>query len=105
LDTLNKIIDIMKQNKIMQKQLTAHLGLGEGTFAEWKSGKSKSYIKYISQISEFLGVSTDYLLGNEQKEKSLPSEKEKLLELYDLLGDEGKANLLDQAKLLIQARK
>lgn len=31
---------------------------------EWKSGRSKSFMKYIPQIAEFYGVSADWILGN-----------------------------------------
>jgi len=100
LDTLNKIIEKLKQCGKTQKNLTDFLGLEKGIFSAWKAGRSNSYLKYISQISEFLEVSTDYLLGNEQKEKSPLSKESELAEILSLLNDKGAAKVLEYAKLL-----
>ena len=62
MDTLNKILSLLKEQKKTQKELMEHLGLGKTAFTGWKSGANTSYLKYISKIAEFLGVSTDYLL-------------------------------------------
>jgi transcriptional regulator with XRE-family HTH domain len=71
MDTFAKIVMLLKQKKLTQKDLTDHLGLSRSVFTDWKSGKNTSYIKHIGAISELLGVSTDFLLG---KEKSPPSD-------------------------------
>ncbi len=61
--TLEKIIQLLEIKEKNQKDLTDYLGLGKNTFSNWKAGHNHSYLKYINQISAFLGVSTDYLLG------------------------------------------
>lgn len=68
MSTLDKIQALLKEQKKTQKDLMDYLGLEKSTFTTWKSPKSKnkSYKKYIKEIAEFLGVSTDYLLGTEQ---------------------------------------
>lgn len=105
METLNKIIELLKQKNKTQKDLTDYLGLSKYIFSDWKSAKSNSYLKYISKIAEFLNVSADYLLGTEQKEKSLSSEQDKLLSMYNSLGEEGKAMLLQQARILLKAKE
>lgn len=67
LDTLNNILELLKKNKKTQKQLTDYLGLSQNVFTEWKSNRNSSYIKHIPKIAEFFNVSTDYLLGRENK--------------------------------------
>lgn len=79
MDTLSKILTIMKHKNISNSAIAEHLGISVSQISNWKSGNNTSYLKYISQISEFLEVSADYLLGTEQKEKSM-SEKDKLIE-------------------------
>ena len=68
MSTLDKIQALLKEQKKTQKDLMDYLGLEKSTFTTWKSPKSKnkSYKKYIKEIAEFLGGSTDYLLGTEQ---------------------------------------
>ena len=54
-----------------QKELTNYLGLNSVAFSEWKSGKSKSYRKYLIEISEFFNVSLDYLVYGKEIQNTL----------------------------------
>lgn len=84
-NTLQRIISVMSDKGIMQKDLTDALGLSEPSFAAWKSGRNQSYLKYLHAIANFLNVSVEYLKGEtEQKEKPLSENEEKLRELYEL---------------------
>lgn len=72
----NIILELNNQNK-KQKELTDYLGITKNAFTDWKSGRIKSYMKYLPQIAEFLGVSVDYLLDDGNKKSpdtSLDSE-------------------------------
>ncbi len=61
LDNITKLLD---ERKIKQIELTNYLGVTKNTFSNWKSGRTQSYMKYLPQIAEFLGVSVDSLSGN-----------------------------------------
>lgn len=63
--TLNKIIQILKERKIKQIELTNYLGVSKNIFTDWKSGRNTSYMKHLPKIAEFFNVSVDYLLGKE----------------------------------------
>lgn len=65
--TLNNIITEMNRQNKRQKDLTDYLQLTKNAFTDWKSGKSKSYMKYLPQIAKYLNVSVDYLLADENK--------------------------------------
>ena len=41
---------------------------------EWRSGRSKSYMKYIPQIAAFYSVSADWILGSSTEKN--PTQKE-----------------------------
>lgn len=69
LETLDIITNLLKQQHKKQKDLTDFLGLGKNAFTTWKSGHTKSYKKYLPEIAEFFGVSTDYLLGRTEEPK------------------------------------
>ena len=62
--TLNKILELLNKQGKQQKDLAEFLGINKNNITDWKSGKSKSYTKYLPQIATFLGVSVDYLVGN-----------------------------------------
>jgi transcriptional regulator with XRE-family HTH domain len=53
----------MKAKKISQVEICEKLGLTKNNFTDWKADRSRSYMKYIFQIADILGVSVDYLKG------------------------------------------
>ncbi len=60
---VDKISELLLQKNKTQKELTDYLGLDKSTFSAWKNGKSKSYNRYLKEISLFLGVSVNELVG------------------------------------------
>ena len=91
-----------------QKELTNYLKLNNVAFSEWKSGKSKSYRKYLIEIAEFFDVSIDYLVYG--KEKSSPAEQltddeQELLTYYKELDLMKKGQVLERAKVLFEQSK
>ncbi len=103
LDIINKILSIMKEKKISQKSLADFLDVGEYTISQWKKGTTKSYIKYIDKIADFLGVSTDYLLGT--TEITLGEKQAKIIELTSQLTEEEQEEVIKYAELLKRGRK
>lgn len=63
MDTMAVILSIMKEKGITQKDICKAIGVGAPKFTDWKTGRVRSYHKYIPQIAEYLGVSADMLLG------------------------------------------
>ncbi len=51
MDILDRITMLLGNRE--QKELTNYLKLNNVAFSEWKSGKSKSYRKYLIEIAEF----------------------------------------------------
>ena len=62
---IQNIIKLLKEQGKTQKSLTDYLGITQNAFTDWKSGRIKSYTKHLPKIADYLGVSVDYLLGNE----------------------------------------
>ena len=63
-----------------QKQFASILGTTDKTVSAWRTGRSKSYTKYLPQIAEALGTTTEYLLtGNGPKQKRAVSESDTAL--------------------------
>ena len=93
--TLDRIILVMKEQGITQKQLTEHLGLGKSTFSSWKAELNESYKKYLPEIARYLKVSVSYLSGEtEHKDAFL---------LTDFLQEYGK-DVTEYAKM-VEERK
>ena len=91
-------------------KLEKQLNLGNGTIGKWgKNGRQPTYDKAVA-VASALGVSADYLLTGEQKEKPAPDwdglspAKKKLLDMIDGLSNEQCEKLLgiiEEAKKLL----
>lgn len=62
---LDRILTLLDEKNLQQKDLSDYLGLSKNTMTGWKNGNNSSYKRYLPQIAEFFGVSVDYLLGKE----------------------------------------
>jgi transcriptional regulator with XRE-family HTH domain len=77
---------LCKSNGITVTALCEKITGSKGNLSTWKKNNIRN--DYLVKISEYFNVSTDYLLGNEQKEKSLPplSDKDReAMELFEKL--------------------
>lgn len=105
MDILDRISNLLGARE--QRELTNYLGLNAVAFSEWKSGKSKSYRKYLIEISEFFNVSIDYLVyGKESYSNAEFSDnKQELLNLYDHMSELNQGKLIGYAQRLIEEQK
>lgn len=65
MEVLTRILMLLDEKHIQQKELSDYLGLSKCAMTGWKNGNNNSYMKHLPKIAEFLGVSVDYLLGKE----------------------------------------
>lgn len=97
---------------LMERGVTAYkvakaTGISTGSMTDWKKGRSAPKVDKLQKIADYFGVSVDYLLGNEPKEKT-PAEADVTFDdftyaMYDEakeLTDEDKNMLLDMARML-----
>ena len=92
--TLDRILELIEQNNIKQKDLTDYLGISKNAFTNWKGGFNQSYKRYLPQIAEFFNVSIDYLAGKE----SLTAENDFTYALYNELAHDLSEEQLQQLK-------
>ena len=68
----DRIKEICAQKGTSMYKLEKQLNLGNGTIGKWgKNGRQPTYDKAVA-VANALGVSADYLLTGEQKEKPTP---------------------------------
>ena len=63
-----RLSELMASRTLTNYQLAKDLDIHTTTVANWLAGKAPRK-KTLALLAEYFGVSTDYLLGNEQKEK------------------------------------
>ena len=103
MDILDRISMLLGNRE--QRELTNFLGLKSVAFSEWKSGKSKSYKKYLIEIADFFNISLDYLVYGKEKSCStfkLTDEEQELLEYFNKLSDKSKGIILGKAETLVE---
>ncbi len=57
-----KLYELRKKSGLSQEQLAEQLGVSRQAISKWESGSAMPEIDKLITISEYFGVSTDYLL-------------------------------------------
>lgn len=60
------ILSLLQDKGLKQKDLANHLGVNQSAIADWKKGKTKSYMRYLPQIAEFLNVPIDSIVDKSE---------------------------------------
>lgn len=60
INVAEKIITLIENRGIEQKQLAQYLNVSNQTITDWKKGKTKSYNKYLNKIAAYFNVPIDY---------------------------------------------
>lgn len=89
-----KLRELRKKCGLTMKELGIEIGVAESTISQYETGKRQPDYETLLKLSEYFGVSVDYLLGREIKEKT-PSKigeghrppDEETLRLLEILED------------------
>lgn len=60
-----KLKELREESKLLQKQLSAELGVSQVTIARWETGNREPDFDILIKIAKYFKVTTDYLLGLE----------------------------------------
>ena len=71
-----RLNNLLKDRGITQTQLSANTGISYGAISQYRNGLREPTITFLNSIAKFLGVSADYLLGNEKIESPAKIDKE-----------------------------
>lgn len=99
---VERIVQLLSENGVSNKVFAEYLSIQPSMISDWKSGKTTSYNKYIGGISEFFGVSADYILGRTPIRTG--TKWDELIKQYQLC-DEDKLQLVDRLLGLTRERQ
>lgn len=102
MNTKERIFELLDAKKIEQKALAEVLGVSEDIISDWRRGKSKSFRKYLPQIAQALGTTSEYLLTGENN--SPPALADELYESFRDLTPEEQADTLAYVAFLKSRR-
>lgn len=60
---------LLEEKRVTPYKVHKATGVAQSSLSDWKNGVSKPKYEKMKLIADYFGVSVDYLLGNEQKEK------------------------------------
>jgi len=99
--------ELCQKKGVSPTRATVEIGLSRTIGTKWKTTGATPQGETLSKIADYFGVSVDYLLGNEPKEKT-PAEADVTFDdfTYAMYGeakeltDEDKNMLLEMARML-----
>lgn len=104
MDTLDRILELLSKKGISKNKLLQDLNLGKNTFVNWESRGTSPNGETLSKIADYFGVTTDYLLGREDKNTENPATDRQLK--FALFGDaEIDDELLDEVKYMAKVQQ
>ena len=82
---MNRIRSLREDNDLRQSDVAKATGIDQKTISNYETGKTNPDAFAIIKLSEFFGVSTDYLLGVEENNNAVSEAKHTLEEVKELI--------------------
>lgn len=89
MNTAERIFYLLDKIGMEQKEFAAKIGTTDKTVSTWRTGRTKSFQKYIPRIAEVLGTTVDYLLTGEKNLPSISEDRGQVQKLVDELNKIG----------------
>ena len=64
---LKRIRDLREDNDLTQTEIAEYLGTSQTMYARYERGANEIPVRHVIKLSNFYGVTTDYLLGLSDK--------------------------------------
>lgn len=95
------IKDLRKQKSLSQQAIANYLQITRQAYSNYENGKREPDYETLLKLSEFFGVTVDYLTRGEMAETLTAPEKQ-LLDLFRQLNGEGQQKAVELVGMLVQ---
>lgn len=92
----------LSQKNIAQKDFANKIDVNEKTVSAWKRNNSLPPADKLSNISDCLGITLDYLLTGKERALSLPKDEQELINFYKALPTWEQQRLIGRAEALAE---
>jgi len=107
MQTIDKINYYLNKKQKNGSDLCEYLGVSNGVYSQWNTGRTKPRKSKLPVIAEFLGVTVDDLIGDDAAQKEKPTaqgdgltEKQKYaIELIKSTSDDDLDKLIEMFKI------
>lgn len=102
MDAIDRLFALVDEKYREQKDFAAEIGVIPQRVSAWRKRTSKSYTKYLPQITATLGTTAEYILTGQEERP--PPERDERPECWDLLTREEREKAREYIEMLIAAR-
>ena len=95
---VGRIRALRERKGVSQSRAAKDMGIVRTTYSNYEAGNREPDLDTIKKIADYFEVSTDYLLGQEQKGFLTDPQKLKLYELIDELDEDNKNYVIETIK-------
>ena len=88
-------LDLCQKKNVAPTRAALDIGLSKSAPIKWRTTGATPQGETLNKIALYFGVSTDYLLGTEQKERPTLSEESELKGVYFNLAKEAQDSEID----------
>ncbi len=88
-----RLAEVIYSNNLTQAQLSRDTGIDEGVLSRYMSGQKLPNLKTVYTISRYIGVSIDYLVGNE---RWVLDKVDEIRDMYSLERDDKSRRLMEK---------
>ena len=96
----------LEQQGKKQREMAEYTGIPTSTISAWNKKNTNPSAESLSIIADFLEVSLEYLVTGKEKSSftELSEDEQRLLNMYNLLDDMGKGEILGELKIMTHYR-
>ena len=102
---IDNLFKMISERGISQSKLAENTSISTGNISDWKKGKSMPSAVKLDELATYFDCSVDYLLGrtdnpNPSNNVTLSNDQNRLLQMYSLLSDMEKGEILGELKAM-----
>ena len=108
---MNKLLELRKEKGVRQIDIANFLEVSKQCYSNYEKGLREPDFATLQKLSEYFGVSIDYILGNTDVRTVLPGEtpltdgEKALLDLFKRVPQEQQSLVLEMIKVALQTSK
>lgn len=95
---------VLSNKNLSQKEFAKAINVNEKTVSAWKKNNSLPSADKISDISDFLNISLEYLLTGQEKSPSsyLTENEQKIIDVFKNLNNTQQGEIIGRAQLMAE---
>lgn len=88
---------LMDSRNMKKAAFAQAIGISQGNLNDWRNGRSSPSLEKLERIADYFEVSTDYLLGRDDRYPTPTEDACEMLRIFSSLDREGRTVVLSAA--------